>query len=102
MKITNKSIQIFRIKVLIITNFLLFFNSGQFVSAQQLPNGQFPQLKEVIIVYKTHFDIGDSDLARNLVHKYRTEMWIMRWKILKKMPKTRKTNNSYGQSPDGQ
>lgn len=31
-------------------------------------------LKEVIIVYKTHFDIGYSDLARNVVHKYRTEM----------------------------
>lgn len=34
----------------------------------------FPHLKEVIIVYKTHFDIGYSDLARNVVHKYRTEM----------------------------
>jgi len=31
-------------------------------------------LKEVIIVYKTHFDIGYSDLARNVDHKYRTEM----------------------------
>lgn len=34
----------------------------------------YPQMKEVIIVYKTHFDIGYSELARNVVHKYRTEM----------------------------
>lgn len=37
-------------------------------------SSDFPQLEEVIVVYKTHFDIGYSDLARNVVHKYRTEM----------------------------
>ena len=34
----------------------------------------YPNLEEVIIVYKTHFDIGYSAMARDVVHKYRTEM----------------------------
>lgn len=32
------------------------------------------QLAQVIIVYKTHFDLGYSALARDVVHEYRTEM----------------------------
>ena len=44
------------------------------VAAQKPSVNKYPQLKEVIIVYKTHFDIGYSDMARNVVHKYRTEM----------------------------
>ena len=63
-----------RIKLLITLILLFFTNPGQLVSAQQPSNDKYPQLKEVIIVYKTHFDIGYSDLARNVVHKYRTEM----------------------------
>lgn len=31
-------------------------------------------LKTVIIVYKTHFDIGYTAMARDVVHEYRTEM----------------------------
>ncbi len=31
-------------------------------------------LEEVIVVYKTHFDIGFTDLARNVVASYRTTM----------------------------
>ena len=38
------------------------------------PNPNYPNLEEVVIVYKTHFDIGYSGLAREVVHKYRTEM----------------------------
>ena len=30
--------------------------------------------KEVIVVFKTHFDIGYTDLAKNVVARYRTEM----------------------------
>ncbi len=33
-----------------------------------------PALKEIIIVYKTHFDIGYTQLARDVCHQYRTEM----------------------------
>ena len=31
-------------------------------------------LKDVVIVYKTHFDIGYTQLARDVAHQYRTEM----------------------------
>ena len=34
----------------------------------------YPHLEEVIVVYKTHFDIGYSALARDVIHEYRTEM----------------------------
>jgi hypothetical protein len=33
-----------------------------------------PQLEEVIVVYKTHFDIGYTDLTRNVVEYYRARM----------------------------
>ena len=62
-----------RKRQLIIT-LLLLAGLARFAAAQQPPTGKYPQLKEVIIVYKTHFDIGYSDMARNVVHKYRTEM----------------------------
>ena len=32
------------------------------------------KLREVIVVYKTHFDIGYTDLVRNVVERYRTTM----------------------------
>jgi len=32
------------------------------------------RIEQVVIVYKTHFDIGYSALARDVVHRYRTEM----------------------------
>ena len=34
----------------------------------------YPHIEEVIVVYKTHFDIGYSALARDVIHEYRTEM----------------------------
>jgi alpha-mannosidase len=33
-----------------------------------------PAVSEVIIVFKTHFDIGYTDLARAIVQRYRTTM----------------------------
>jgi hypothetical protein len=33
-----------------------------------------PKLEQVIVVFKTHFDIGYTDLARNVVDRYRTSM----------------------------
>ena len=36
--------------------------------------GGTPPLKRVVIVYKTHFDIGYTDLAKNVVNLYRTAM----------------------------
>lgn len=32
------------------------------------------RVKEVVVVFKTHFDIGYTDMARNIVEKYRTTM----------------------------
>jgi hypothetical protein len=31
-------------------------------------------VEEIVVVFKTHFDIGYTDLARNVVAKYRTSM----------------------------
>ena len=33
-----------------------------------------PNVKEIIVVYKTHFDIGFTDMPHKIVHKYRTTM----------------------------
>ena len=33
-----------------------------------------PQVREVVVAFKTHFDIGYTDLARNIVQRYRTTM----------------------------
>ncbi len=36
--------------------------------------GTGSHVKEVVVVFKTHFDIGYTDMASNVVHKYRTKM----------------------------
>lgn len=66
-------LNLFRYKK-IATIFLTFalFNTAS--GAENDITKDYPNLKEVIVIYKTHFDIGYSDLARNVVHKYRTEM----------------------------
>ncbi len=33
-----------------------------------------PGVKEIVVVFKTHFDIGYTDMASNIVQKYRTTM----------------------------
>ncbi len=38
------------------------------------PRAAWPRLREVIVTFKTHFDIGYTDLARNVVESYRTAM----------------------------
>lgn len=53
---------------------IVLLTVGCNLSFAQQKESAYPDLKEVIVVYKTHFDIGYSDLARNVVHKYRTEM----------------------------
>jgi alpha-mannosidase len=41
-----------------------------------------PSVKEVIIVFKTHFDIGYTDMASNVVTKYRTTMMDQALKVV--------------------
>src|ERR1035441_9466462 len=33
-----------------------------------------PGVREIVVVFKTHFDIGYTDMATNIVQKYRTKM----------------------------
>ncbi len=45
--------------------------------AQTAPSSQpatCPQLKEVVVVFKTHFDIGYTDMIGAVLEKYRTTM----------------------------
>jgi hypothetical protein len=46
--------------------------AGSSVARQEL--GLTPGLREVVVVFKTHFDIGYTDMASNIVQKYRTTM----------------------------
>ena len=43
-------------------------------AVQAAQPGPRPELKNVIIVYKTHFDIGYTDLAKNVLTLFRTKM----------------------------
>ncbi len=58
---------------LIVFSILGVFN---FVRAQEIPNEPKPDTRteNVIVVFKTHFDIGYTDLAGSVVHKYQTTM----------------------------
>ena len=47
---------------------LLTFNG---LSQELIPN---PDLKEVIVVFKTHFDIGYTDFAESVIRKYGSSM----------------------------
>ncbi|HWR50199.1 MAG TPA: hypothetical protein VN428_03775 [Bryobacteraceae bacterium] len=49
---------------------LCFVATAQTAGRRPVP----PQLKEVIVVHKTHFDIGCTDLAREVLERYRTSM----------------------------
>ena len=42
--------------------------------AQQSDPGREAKLEQVVVVFKTHFDIGYTDLASNVVERYRTSM----------------------------
>jgi hypothetical protein len=52
---------------------ILLLAAGEPVLAQE-PASPAPAVNQVIIVFKTHFDIGYTDLAVNIVQKYRTTM----------------------------
>lgn len=61
----------------------LLFASFTLLAGMALPLGAAPAaptatasrpLREVILVFKTHFDIGYTDLASNVVQRYRTTM----------------------------
>ena len=42
--------------------------------APLMADGPSPKVEQVVVVFKTHFDIGYTDLARNVVSRYRTSM----------------------------
>ena len=51
------------------------FNSSFFVTGTcLLHNNQILKTENVIVVFKTHFDIGYTDLAGSVVNKYKTSM----------------------------
>src|SRR4030095_13509794 len=56
-------------KILLPILILLFFNTNLF--AQQEVD---TSVKEIILVFKTHFDIGYTDFAEAVVQKYSTTM----------------------------
>ncbi len=49
-----------------------FVQAGTWARAQNA--SRWPKLEEVIVVSKTHFDIGFTDLASRVVDRYRTSM----------------------------
>ncbi|MBP9900515.1 MAG: hypothetical protein KBH45_03595, partial [Verrucomicrobia bacterium] len=57
---------------------LIFAANTAFITSADtnLPPGESspPGVRQVIIVFKTHFDIGYTDMASNIVTKYRTTM----------------------------
>ena len=50
----------------------LFFGAGT-ISAQESENPN-PNVKEIIFVFKTHFDNGYTDMAESVINKYSTTM----------------------------
>ena len=53
---------------------LLAWVAGTAMPARAENASRWPKLEEVIIVSKTHFDIGFTDLASRVVERYRTTM----------------------------
>ena len=47
--------------------------AGALLAAAPAPSAA-PRLKQVIVVHKTHFDIGYTDTAGNVLERYRTKM----------------------------
>lgn len=47
-------------------------SGGRSLSSQ--PISLVPGVKEIVVVFKTHFDIGYTDMATNVVQRYRTTM----------------------------
>ena len=53
---------------------LLLCAAAPAVSASDAPTGKPSKVEEVIVVFKTHFDIGYTDMGSNVVQTYRTTM----------------------------
>jgi hypothetical protein len=51
--------------------FMFCLMAGTLVAQDRKPN---PKLEQIIFVFKTHFDIGYTDLAERIVQKYSTSM----------------------------
>ncbi len=51
-----------------------YWSGGTAVAGRRMSREVPEHLEEVIVVFKTHFDIGYTDLARNVIEHYRTEM----------------------------
>ncbi|MHC4402863.1 MAG: glycosyl hydrolase-related protein [Planctomycetota bacterium] len=47
---------------------------GAWLGADESPAAEQPAVEQVVVVFKTHFDVGYTDLARNVVSRYRTSM----------------------------
>ena len=70
--------------------FLLFLTSAQ------------AAVEEVIVVFKTHFDIGYTDMASNVVQRYRTTMIDQALEVVDAEPRAcRPSSSSSGPSPAG-
>ena len=54
-----------------IAPFLLVLAIDQMIPSVQ---AQAPKVEQVVVVFKTHFDIGYTDMAANVVQRYRTTM----------------------------
>ncbi len=62
-----------------LVRFMVWFLLPAWVAGTALPacaenTSRWPKLEEVIVVSKTHFDIGFTDLASRVVDRYRTSM----------------------------
>jgi hypothetical protein len=53
-------------------------------------------VKEIILVFKTHFDIGYTDFAEAVVQKYSTTMMQNALAIVEKNKNLPQKNNSFG------
>lgn len=66
------------VAALVLGGCFLLAGFSQCAAEESNPNASQPKysphVKQIIIVFKTHFDIGYTDLARNVINDYRTTM----------------------------
>jgi len=63
-----------KIKVAFVAMSFLFVIHAYGAEPASKPANNAPQVERIIVVFKTHFDIGYTDMAVNVVQRYRTEM----------------------------
>ncbi len=56
--------------------------AGAIAASTDTPLSPAPGVQEVILVFKTHFDIGYTDMASNVVQRYRTTMMDQALKVV--------------------